>query len=94
MSAGRPCGPMGKSPPADAGDMGLIPGPGGLTGCGATAEPEGHSYWSQHGLEPAPCSRTSHRRGKPAGSKEEKPPLTAAGEKPALQWRSNTAINT
>ena len=44
MSAALPCGPMGKSPPADAGDMGLIPGPGGLTGYGATAEPEGHSY--------------------------------------------------
>ena len=39
---GFPGGPVVKSPPANAGDMGLIPGPGGLTSCG-TRNPMCHN---------------------------------------------------
>ena len=46
--------PLVKNLPANAGDMGLIPGPGDSTCCEATKS-MCHNYWT-HSLDPMSCS--------------------------------------
>ena len=68
---GFPCGPVVKNPPANAGDTGLISGPGNPTRLGTT-EPVCHNFWA-HVLEPLKPMLHNKRSGneKPAdGNKE------------------------
>ena len=71
-----PAGPVAKSPPANAGDMDLIPGPGRFH------MPQGHQAQGpqllkpEH-LEPMLCTKRSHSNEKPARHNREKPLLNA-----------------
>ena len=59
-----PAGPVIKNPPANAGDMGLIPGQEDPT-CHETAKPLCHNYWNPRALEPVLCNkrhRCNHRK--------------------------------
>lgn len=68
-------GGAGRSQPANPGDAGLSPGPGGLPRCGAT-QPGRHNYWpSAPALRPSRvgtvlCNERSHCNEKPARRKE------------------------
>ena len=70
---GFPSGPLVKNPPADTGDMGLIPdqgtkiphASGQLSPCTTTTEP---MY-----LEPVLCNKRSHLKEKPHTVTREKP---------------------
>ena len=51
-------GPMVKNPPANAGDMGLIPGIREDPTCQEATKPVGHIYWA-HAPEPMLCNKKS-----------------------------------
>ena len=83
-----------KNPPANAGDMGLIPRPGRFQYRGAT-KPMCHSnlsYWSPHALEPVLRSKRGHCNEKSAYGNEKEHLLTTR-EEPLWQWRPSTAQN-
>ena len=86
---------MVKSPPADAGDLGLIPGLGRsmeqlnpcvtiLSLCPRAWEPQ---LQSPCALEPVLHHERSHRREKPATATREGPPFAATREKSGQQRR-------
>ena len=58
-----PGGLVVKNPPANVGDLGLIPGLGRFHMWGAT-KPECHSYWKWHTLDPV-LHKRSHQNEKP-----------------------------
>ena len=73
---------MAKSPPANAGDMGSVPGLG-----------RSHMLWSNKSpcaLEPALCSERSHRKEQPARPSEEETPLNMARESSGGRQRTST----
>ena len=43
---GFPGSSVEKSPPANSGDMGSLPGPGGYPTCHRAPKPVGHNYWA------------------------------------------------
>ena len=70
---GLPWWLSGKDPPANAGDMGSVPGPEDPT-CQGETKPMGHNYalepgncncGSPHTLEPMLCNKRSHCSEKP-----------------------------
>ena len=69
-----PGGSVVRSPPTNAGDIGLIfprEDPGKITFHGA-AKPRGHNYWSLRALEPMTHNR-SHPNKKPVHPNREYP---------------------
>ena len=62
---------MVEDPPASAGDMGFIPGPGrfhmppGNSAPALTLEPMSRNYWCPRALEPKLLNKGSHRNEEP-----------------------------
>ena len=80
-----PGGPMVKNPPANAGDMGSIPGPGRFTCQGAT-KPMHHHYQAHvlqllkpDALEPMVCKKRSCGNEKPKHHTPRKPRCSNKG---------------
>ena len=72
---------MVGSPPANAGDAGSIPGPGG-SHMPRSDWARGPQLLEPARLEPMLCSRGGHRSGRPADRNGEWPPLSATRERP------------
>ena len=67
-----PGDPVVKNLPANAGDIGVIPGPGRfhnaseqLSPCTTATEPTSRNYESPCALEPMLCNKKSHHNEKP-----------------------------
>ena len=102
---GFPGGSAVKNPPANAGDAGLIPGPGrchvlhskqlslGHNHWASVLEPRSHSYWAHVPYSLCPAMREATARRSLCPAMREQPPLTATREKPAQQGRPRAAIN-
>ena len=69
-----PDGAVVKNLPANAGDMGSIPGPQ------EDSKPVPHSYWSLHALEPVLHNQRSHYHEKPSHGNE-RAALTCCNER-------------
>ena len=104
QGGGFPGGTVVGSPPANAGDAGSSPGPGGshMLRSGWARAPQLLSLRSgAHGpqllrpahLEPVLCNGRSHRNEKPMHCSGEWPPLAATGESRVQQQRPNAAKN-
>ena len=79
-------GPVVKNLSANAGDTGLIPGPGrshklrsNFWAC--TLETESYNYWSLCALGPM-CHKRNHHNEKPMDHNEQRPPLASTRESP------------
>ena len=59
-----PGDPMVKNPPANAGDMSLIPGPGRIHMLQSN-QAQASDYWSSHTLEPMLHNKRRYHNGKP-----------------------------
>ena len=99
MEEDFPGSTVDENPPVNAGDMGLIPGPGRSHG---TAKPVRHNYWAP-AVEPlscsdelmhcnylSPCSATGdpHHSEKPAHCNKEQPLLPTTRGKPTQRMKS------
>ena len=86
-----PGGPVVKNPPANAGDTGLIPGPG-RSDMPRSTEARAPQLLKPAHLEPLLCSNRSHRK-KPTRCSEEQPSLPTTEKASTQQRRSSTAKN-
>ena len=87
-----PGGPVVKNPPANAGDTGLIPGPG-RSDMPRSTEARAPQLLKPAHLEPLLCSNRSHRKEKPTRCSEEQPSLPTTEKASTQQRRSSTAKN-
>ena len=87
-----PGGPVVKNPPANAGDTGLIPGPG-RSHMPRSTEVRAPQLLKPAHLEPLLCNKRSHRKEKPTHCSEEQPSLPTTEKAGAQQQRPSTAKN-
>jgi len=82
-----PSGPVVKNLPANAGDMGSIPGPGNSLMLQSDM-PMCHNYWSPHTLQPRLCNKRSHHNEKP--KTKSSPHTLQLGKDCTQQWKPST----
>ena len=82
-----PGGPVVKNLPANAGDMGSIPGPGNSLMLQSDM-PMCHNYWSPHTLQPRLCNKRSHHNEKP--KTKSSPHTLQLGKDCTQQWKPST----
>ena len=87
---------MDESPPANAGDIGLILGPGRLyllpsnEACVPQVLSPRAAITGVLGLEPVPCNKRSHHNEKPMNPSEEEPPVIKTRESPCKKKKKTS----